>query len=142
MKRYLIIIVGAILVGGLLAYFTFNKLVLKPSDDSKTNASAFQVGVFSNYENAVKVADRNNGIVVPDDDLYRVYVAILKDNDAIEKVSKYYNEIGLNYYLKEITISKDFVIEIDDAEKLLKKSSTDTYNAINLSVLSKYKEML
>ncbi len=143
MKKVLIIILGAILIGGGLAYIVFNKIVFKEEDTVNTKVvNAFQIGVFSNYDNALKVADRNNGVVIMDDDLYRVYVAILSDKEAIKKVSSYYEKIGLNYYLKEINVKKEFIKEIKDDEELIKRSSSDTYSTINLDVLNKYKEML
>lgn len=143
MKKVLIIGLVAILIGSGLAYFMFNKIVFKDEDVLDTKAvNAFQIGVFSNYDNALKVADRNNGIVIMDNNLYRVYVAILSDKEAIKKVSNYYEKIGLNYFLKEINVSKEFVKEIKEDEELIKKSSSETYNTINLDVLNKYREML
>ncbi len=143
MKRYLIIILLAILIGGGIAYFVFNKVVFKDDEIlSSSSVMAFQVGVFSNYSNALKVANKNNGIVVLDNDLYRVYVAILNDKEAINKVSEYYKRIGLNYYLKEINVKKDFIIDIKDNEELIKKSDEETYTTINLDVLRKYQELL
>lgn len=143
MKKVLLIILGAILIGGGLAYFMFNKVVLKEdSIEGMKSVNAFQIGVYSNYDNALKIAERNNGIVITDDNLFRVYVAILSDKEAIKKVGNYYEKIGLNYYLKEINVSKDFVKEIKDDEELIKRSSSETYNTINLDVLNKYREML
>ena len=143
MKKNLLIIFSAILIGSILAIFMFNKIVLKEDNDLNNKiVNAFQIGVYSNYDNATKVAARNNGLVVTDDNLYRVYVAILSDKEAINKVSKYYEHIGLNYYLKEISVNKEFVKEIKEDEELSKKSSSDTYNTINLDVLNKYKELL
>ena len=143
MKKVLLIILGAILLGGGLAYFMFNKVVLKEdSIEGMKSVNAFQIGVYSNYDNALKIAERNNGIVITDDNLFRVYVAILSDKEAIKKVGNYYEKIGLNYYLKEINVSKDFVKEIKDDEELIKRSSSDTYSTINLDVLNKYREML
>ncbi len=143
MKKVLLIILGAILIGGGLAYFMFNKVVLKEDNiEGMKSVNAFQIGVYSNYDNALKIAERNNGIVITDDNLFRVYVAILSDKEAIKKVGNYYEKIGLNYYLKEINVSKDFVKEIKDDEELIKRSSSETYNTINLDVLNKYREML
>lgn len=144
MKKVLVVILVAIMIGGGIAFFFFKSLVIK---DDKNGmgvgvARAFQIGAFTNYDNALRVADRNNGIVVTDDDIYRVYVAILKDAEAINKLSSYYEEIGLNYYLKEISISDEFSESITETDELLKRSSSDTYNAINMSVLSKYEEGL
>ena len=142
MKKVLIIILCALLIGGGIAWFLFNKIVLEDDGLSNDEVTAFQVGVFSNYENAIRVAERNNGIVVSDSDLFRVYVAILYDDEAISKMMNYYDNIGLNYYLKKIRVSSDFIESISSSEELLLKSSSDTYSVINLSVLEQYKELL
>lgn len=141
MKKFMIVFVMAVILGGGLAYFIFSKVV---DEDviTKGVAKAFQVGAFTSYDNALRVAERNNGIVVSDDDIYRVYVAILQDDDAIVKLSNYYDDIGLNYYIKEIRVSEDFLSSISGNEELLVNSSSDTYSVINLDVLSKYEEML
>lgn len=132
----------ALFLGGGIAWFLFNKIVLEDDVLDNDEVTAFQVGVFSNYENAIRVAERNNGIVVSDSDLFRVYVAILYDDEAISKMMNYYDNIGLNYYLKKIRVSSDFIESICSSEELLLKSSSDTYSVINLSVLEQYKELL
>lgn len=142
MKKVLIIILCALFLGGGIAWFLFNKIVLEDNVLSNDEVTAFQVGVFTNYENAIRVAERNNGIVVSDSDLFRVYVAILYDDEAISKMMNYYDNIGLNYYLKKIRVSSDFIESISSSEELLLKSSSDTYSVINLSVLEQYKELL
>lgn len=142
MKKVLIIVLGAVLFGGGIAWFMFNKIVLTEDIISEDVVTAFQVGAFTNYENALRVAERNNGIVVSDEDIFRVYVAILYDDNAISKLMDYYDEIGLNYYLKKIRVSNDFIESISNSEELLIKSSSDTYTVINLGVLERYKEML
>ena len=141
MKKILLIILSAILIGGGIAYFLFNKVVMEDEEEHFI-AKAFQIGVFSNYDNAFRVAERNNGIVVSDDDYYRVYVAILYNDEAISKLCSYYDEIGLNFYLKEVFVSDSFVQSISVNEDLLINSSSDTYSVINLSVLDMYEEML
>jgi hypothetical protein len=73
---------------------------------SNYNAKAFQIGVFSREENALRVAALNQGIVVPEGDLYRVYIAILNDEDAINYLSEYYGSVGINYFIREILQGK------------------------------------
>lgn len=128
------------MLGGGITYYIFNKV--RDSEEEVFLAKAFQIGVFSNYDNAYRVAQRNNGIVVNDEDYFRVYVAILYDDLAISKLCSYYDEIGLNFYLKEVRVSDDFVESISVNEDLLIKSSSDTYSVINLNVLEMYEEML
>lgn len=141
MKKILIIILCAVSIGGGAAYYLFNKIVVNEESNIKT-VNAFQIGAFTNYNNALKVATRNNGIVVNDDDIYRVYVAILSDQEAISKLKSYYKEIGLEYYLKEIDVKDDYVKSIGQEEELLKRSSSDTYVTINYQMLQKYEELL
>lgn len=143
MKKMIIVVLVAIMLGGGIAYYLFNNVILKSDDITKEKVvNAFQVGAFTNYDNALRVAQRDNGLVVFDEDIYRVYVAILYDDEAILKLSAYYESIGLEYYLKPIYVSEEFVKEIKDNEELLKVSSSDTYVTINSDVLSKFEEML
>ena len=107
MRKFLVVVSLALVIGSSLAFYMFTR-------DNNINeeyvfVKAFQIGAFTNYENAIRVAERNNGIVVNDKDIFRVYVSILKDDKAIEKMKNYYDEIGLNYYLKEIEVSKEFL---------------------------------
>lgn len=140
MKKRLLIILVALFIGGGIAYYMFSREYIVEED--KVKVKAFQVGVFTNYENALKVADRNNGIVVSEDDLYRVYVSILSSKEAVDKMKKYYDSIGLHYYLREIEVNNEFLSNIKNTEQLLIVSSSDTYNIINLNVLNKYEELL
>ena len=140
MKKFMIFVFLALVIGCSLAYFMFSRD--NGLNDEKVMVKAFQVGVFTNYDNALRVADRNNGIVVSDEGVFRVYVAILSDDAAIDSMRKYYDEIGLNYYLKEISVSREFLDSIKSSEKLLKDSGKEAYNVINLSVLSAYEELL
>lgn len=142
MKKGIIIVLTAVLFGGGIAYFLFHHVVETEDTQNQKLVSAFQVGAFTNYDNALRVAERDNGIVVRDSDIYRVYVAILYDHEAVMKLEEYYQTIGLNYYLKPIYASENFVNSISQSEELLKKSSSDTYVTINTEVLSKYEEML
>lgn len=142
MKKVLIVILCAVAIGGGAAYYLFNKVVVKAESSGEKIVSAFQIGAFTNYDNALKVADRNNGIIVDDNDIYRVFVAILYNQDAVNKLKKYYQEIGLNYYLKEIVVDDKFVDEIDEVERLLLKSDSETYITLNSEILHKYEALL
>ena len=140
MKKFLFVLLLALTTGGGLAYFIFSRE--NSLDEEMVTVKAFQVGAFTNYDNAIRIAERNNGIVVSDEGIYRVYVSILSDDDAIDKMRHYYDDIGLNYYLKEIVVSKSFLESIKSSEELLVDSDREAYKLINLSVLSEYKEML
>ena len=137
MKRMLIVVFLAIIFGGICSFCIFRTLV--KADNAYDEFIAFQIGVYENYDNAIKVADRNNGIVV-EDGFFRVYVTVLKSEESVLKMEDYFNNIGLNYFKKEILIDKSFGDDIFTYEDMILKSSTDTYNTINKEILKVYKE--
>ena len=142
MKKVLIVVLFSLLLGGGFAFFIFYKIRMEDVSVSEVVVTAFQVGAFNSYDNAYRVAIRNNGIVVSDEDIFRVYVSVLYDEEAISKLSLYYDSIGLNYYLKSICVSKKFVDSIKDNEELLVRSSSDTFSVINKSILNRFEEVL
>ena len=143
MKRFLVVSIIALLVGGIFAYFTFDSSLSHSVSISSTfNAKAFQIGVFSREENALRVAALNKGIVVPDGDLYRVYIAILNDSDAISYMEEFYGSVGINYYLRDISVSNNFLNKIKESQELIKSCNEDNCSNIALSILNKYEESL
>lgn len=143
MKRFMIFSFLALLTGGLFAYFMFDTGVSNSvSISSNYNAKAFQIGVFSREENALRVAALNQGIVVPEGDLYRVYIAILNDEDAINYLSEYYGSVGINYFIREINVSSEFLNSIKESQEQIKSCNTDNCSNIALSILNRYEESL
>ncbi len=143
MKKGFVVFLIAVLIGGGIAYVIFNKVVIKGNNhEEEVVAKAFQIGAFTKYENALRIAERNNGIVVSDKDIFRVYVALLYDDKVIDKLSKYYEDIGLNYYIKDVLVDDDLLDSISSSEELLMNSNTESYSVINLNVLNKYKEFM
>ena len=138
MKKTIIVVVLSLTLGGILAYFIFNKSVIKSLNIEDKTGIAFQIGVYTHYESALSEAYNNNGIVIPDNNLYRVYITLLTNKEAIDKISNYYDELGLKYYKKEVIVSNDFIDDISIYEEMITKSNTDTYNTINNDILHTY----
>ena len=59
---------------------------------------AFQVGAFESIEKATDVANEKQGIVVSDDNLNYVYIAILSNSLNIERMINYLDSINSYYY--------------------------------------------
>ena len=55
-------------------------------------------------------------------------------------MEKYFSEIGLNYYKKEILIDKKFGDDIYTYEDMILKSSSDTFNTINKEILKVFED--
>ena len=138
MKKTIIMIILALVVGftfGFLFLKKFNTETITEVSNIKSQVYAFQIGVYKNKDNALNAANTNKGIVILDNDIYRVYIAILKDQTLIDNLKSYYSSIGLNYYLKAINVSSKTSSIIDNYESLLKSCDNSNYNLILDSML-------
>ena len=140
MKKTLIIILIAIISGiamGLIFYqrFEIKDVVFANEDDT---VKAVQVGVFSDLDNAINMRNLYNGIIVVDENLYRVYIDIIKDNEILKIMENYYKELGINYYLKNIEISSEFSDILDSYEIIFKNQDSSNYQLTIDSILKEY----
>lgn len=138
MKKTILTIVLAILIGFTFGFFFLKKFTPKTITEVsniKSQVYAFQIGVYKNKDNAIKNATTNNSIVVEDNNLYRVYIALLKDQTLIDNLKKYYDSIGLNYYLKAINVSYNTENIINNYELLLNNCDSSNYDMILSSML-------
>ena len=138
MKKTILTIVLAILIGFTFGFFFLKKFTPKTITEVsniKSQVYAFQIGVYKNKDNATKNATTNNSIVVEDNNLYRVYIALLKNQTLIDNLKKYYDSIGLNYYLKAINVSDNTENIINNYELLLNNCDSNNYDMILSSML-------
>lgn len=138
MKKTIIMIILAIGVGftfGFLFLKKFNTETITEVSNIKSQVYAFQIGVYKNKDNALNAANTNKGIVVLDNDIYRVYIAILKDETLIDNLKDYYDSLGINYYLKAINVSSKTNNIIDNYESLLNNCDSSNYNMVLDSML-------
>lgn len=142
MKKFLIISGIALLLGGYFAYIMFDGTVNADSykdENGFVRAKAFQVGVFSRVENANRVAKLNNGIVVQEDDMYRVYIGVLSKDAAINNLKKFYDLYDINYYIRDIYVNEFFLESVNELENSIIKCNTECTD-IMVSLLNKYEE--
>lgn len=138
MKKTIIMIILAIGVGftfGFLFLKKFNTETITEVSNIKSQVYAFQIGVYKNKDNALNAANTNKGIVILDNDIYRVYIAILKDETLIDNLKDYYDSLGINYYLKAINVSSKTNNIIDNYESLLNNCDSSNYNMVLDSML-------
>ena len=138
MKKTIIMIILAIGVGftfGFLFLKKFNTETINEVSNIKSQVYAFQIGVYKNKDNALNAANTNKGILVLDNDIYRVYIAILKDETLIDNLKDYYDSLGINYYLKAINVSSKTNNIIDNYESLLNNCDSSNYNMVLDSML-------
>lgn len=144
MKKFLITIIIAVIVGACLGIYSFNKFkeedVKTVFSINKNQAFAFQVGVFDTFENAETLAEKYGGLVILDNEKYRVYTAIV--SDTLNLIKNYYNEKGIAYYIRTIDVNDEFMDKLNNYETVLKVIDKDEYDSIIKNILRDYKELI
>lgn len=130
-----------LLFGIFLGYYVCET---KPLVLFKTNYKAFQVGVYTNIDAATTYSSKyKNAIIIQDNELYRIYVAILKNEDNIESMSRYLDSQGIDYYLKDLSIDdKNLKKTITEYENVMSNENEIVFLEINKMIMEKYKESL
>ena len=121
----------------------YNKVNSVYAYDNKNTIYLLQLGVYNSLDTMNSdTKDINNKLVIKDKKNYYVYVGIIKDKNNLKKISKIYNRLGYNLYLKEEYINNDFFLtNIEQFDILLKNAKTeDEINSINSVILSSYEE--
>ena len=143
MKKYIITILIAIVVGAVLGIYSFNKFKeedIRPVFNiTKNQAYAIQIGVFDTYENASKLAEKYGGLVILDNEKYRVYISIV--NDTLNLMKSYYDQKGIAYYIRTIDVSQEFIDKLNNYETVLKVIDKEEYDSIIKNILKDYKEL-
>ena len=109
-----------------------------------TKYKAFQVGVYTNLETAKTYSSKyTNSIVIKENELYRVYIAILKDSNNIENMKKYLNKKGIEYYLKDIElIDQNIKNTINQYENIMDINNEVIFIELNKKIMEEYKNSL
>ena len=140
MKKVLKIII-VFIIGIICGYYICN---INPKKIFDTSYKAFQVGVYTTEELANTYKSKyKNAIVIKDNELYRVYVAILRKENNIENMSNYLNKNNIDYYIKEVNISdKNLKNTIDEYENIMNNNSEIVFLEINKMIMERYEESI
>lgn len=132
----------AVLTGCLCAFFLFKEIEINSLTKETSNAVAIQIGVFKDQDKANRLQKLKGGVVIHDEDLYRVYYSILHRDENIDYITSYLRENDVNYYLKSVlldkeTLDKGLVYELEMAKEKDKDKLT-----INAELITMYKEVI
>lgn len=119
-KKFFIIIFILCIVGT-YAYYKFYEI-----NNPLNYITVFQSGVYQNSVNAYAEASKNKGIVIKDDDLYRVYIAAYQNDSIIEKMNDYYKKKGIDCRLKQIKVDESYIKLLNKYESMLTISSDES----------------
>ena len=147
MKKFLITVLLAIIIGGIFGFLAFKKVSSTNPDNVlptilEEKVYAIQAGVFTSYDNALTLANEYSGIIIPDSDKYRVYLAISSGANSLSLIKNYYNQLGVSYYIKEITTTDSFINSLNQYESLLSATTSDNYGPIITNILKEYEKTL
>lgn len=140
MKKNIILVLFSLISGVLFTIFILNKENIYAKEEYLVYA--FQVGAYESIDNARDMISKlPSGISIKEDNLYKVYSAMYKDIDLVNKMITYFKANNINIYLKTINVSKDFYYILDNYEKIISKTDdTNIYDKINQSILNTYLE--
>ena len=130
------------IIGIILGYYLCNINLIR--EIFSNNYKAFQIGVYTDYGIAESYKEKySNSIIIKDNELYRVYAAILKDNKNIESMSKYLRKNNIEFFLRDINIEdKILVNEINEYERIMDNDNEIVFLEVNKLIIEKYKESL
>ncbi len=134
MKKIIICLLFSATIGILLGLYSFRLFNKDISVTSINNVYAIQVGAFDEISNANKLASKYGAIVVSESNKYRVYVAIV--SDKLNEVEKYFDDLGIPYYVRSISVSNSFYEFLKEYEKNIDNNTEDTIK----DILKKYME--
>lgn len=134
MKKNIKIILFSCFIGTILACLFF--LNIKEKAEAKTSDTlyVFQVGVFKQEQNAINLQkDFKYSRIIKDKDYYRVFLGCTIRHK--EKLKKYFNNQGYNYFLKEMKVKEEILSIVGKYDELLNETSEENIELIIKSSL-------
>lgn len=135
-------IIGAVVVGSIIAFIIFKSIEENTLLKAPTNAIAVQLGVFKTSEAALDMKKQYGGEIFEENGIYRLYYSILSRDDNIEFITNYLKDKNVNYYLKPIDIDEEALLEGQEYEKVMEKSKLDVRMSLNVELLNMYKDVV
>ena len=139
MKTYLKVVIGAIIIGGVFAYFFYKDISKEVIALTNKNyeVSLFQVGVFKNQDNALNYQNNFDCLIIYEDgDYYRVLVGIAYHEENKVKLESFLTNKGVDYYIKKVKMNEEFIKSLENYETvMLKTDKEEVINNINKAML-------
>ena len=144
MKTYLKVAIGAVIIGGVFAYFFYKDISKEVIALTNKNyeVNLFQVGVFKNQDNALNYQDNfESSIIYENGDYYRVLVGIAYHEENKVKLESFLTNKGVDYYIKKVKMNEEFIKSLENYETvILKTDKEEVINNINKAMLELFLE--
>lgn len=146
LMKKLIPYVISLVLGTVFGYLVFENtdFNIKEVFGDYEEVTGFQLGVFNDLKVAREFKDKYMpSVIIQDDDVYRVYYSILKDDDAIIKMEDYLSNKEISFYKKRITIhDTDLINAIHTYESGIPNGNEKVIENINNLIMASCKEGL
>lgn len=141
-KKIFTMVFFSALIGFILGFLTYRSYAEKiKTVFSNINTSyAFQVGVYNSKEIAEEKARNSKGIVVPEQDFYRVYIALATNEELKDLLAEYFTKQGIDYYIRDLDLTKDIKTKMEVYEAILASTSEDKYESIIMKMMQEYQK--
>ena len=146
MKKYFILIIVSLIIGFLLSIYVINQYDNKKSITVYREGKMlyfFKYGEFNSVdEMEEKTINLENYIYRYDNNVYKVYIAITKSLDNVDKIKKFYKDYNIdveNYYIA----NNKYLDKIDNLDNILKNTDDNiVIGEIISQQLSSYDEVV
>ncbi len=137
MGKYKIVVLLALITGAFFALYVFSNASKEESPvlSESYKVTMFQLGVYASSDSAAAFAETTGGIVLENDDFYRVYSAMYTNENLINNLKTYYEENNIDYIIREEILSIRDYEELKDYETLMLRSN-------NIEVILKANEII
>ena len=141
-KKIFIMVFFSAVIGFILGFLTYRNYAEKiKMVFSNTNTSyAFQVGVYNSKDMADEKAQNSKGVVIPDQDFYRVYIALATNDELKDLLAEYFTKQGIDYYIRDLDLDKDLKTKMEGYEAILASTSEDKYESIIMKMMQEYQK--
>lgn len=147
MKKYIVTIIAALLVGFLLSDYILKKydktpISLPVFNESSATAYLIQQGVYSSFESMQKNTTNLTDYIYSNlDGMFYVYIGMTLNEENVSKLQEYYKDKGITTIVKTTTLTdSDLITSIQQYDTILNQTKDNaTIKEICKQVLSKYK---
>lgn len=150
MKKNIATIVACIAIGFLLGEFMFKQYNKEEQtapmmQETEQMLYFLQQGVYSNLDSMKQnLTDFEYYTYTEKDGKYYVYVAIIKSQKNMEKLKGFFEKLGYDIYVKQISVKSSAFLEVlNQYEQLLDGTDDEkTIKAACSQILAKYEELV
>ncbi len=148
MKKNILLILVALISGGLLGKFTFERYeALETKNVSASNQYLYflRYGVYDSYDKmSASVNDVERFIYIQTNDSFEAFVGVTKSKKSALKIVNAFKEKGIDTkIIKKEMYSDEFIMSLNEYEKLI--LATDDPNGLLMvekQILAKYEELV